>query len=617
MAEFTSLASIQTEPLELHPIGGQGALPTAPRRRLATGKLRCVLTRMNSAAKRLFLRERSLLVFGAVILAALMEWPSLRYANTTVPKDLIDPLAQAYLLSWPGHIWPIDPAQLWNTNTFFPELDSFAFSDSMLGYAPFSFFGDGTQAALIRINLLFVGVRALSLIGAYALVRQLGSSWAGALLAGVAFAFAPWTYSHSNHLNILSTGGIALAMAALCRGHGFSFTHGFESAKVRPGWALAGWLIAAWQISIGFALGLPFFYVLLSLCLLTGTAVVVSWIKHRRCPLPNRLLLADGLGGMIFGIITWYMATPSLRLVEHFPETKRSLGEIAYFSPRWQSFFTAPANSRFWGDVHAPLREHLVANRGAAIDEVTLFPGIMLLTCALLGVFFSIWLIWARIALLVAIFVSAVLAQGPRSAGGRYSYLVLYNHLPGWDAIRTPGRLVLWIILALAVLAAGFVSRVGKSLGEKSWKKLSAAVLVIPALLVGLEGSSAVAHPKAPAAPAAVQHAKGPMLVLPSSYPFNPRVMFWTIGTYTPTVNGSNALLPPRQGSIVAHALQIPDAASVSYLRNQGIRSVVVLRNEALDDSARRLLRVQARQLPPTVTRIQTSDAVTFVLKPV
>ncbi|PZS11143.1 MAG: hypothetical protein DLM55_02485 [Acidimicrobiales bacterium] len=552
-----------------------------------------------------------------MILAVLMEWPSLRYASTTVPKDLIDPLTQAYLLSWPGHIWPIDPAQLWNTNTFFPELDSFAFSDSMLGYAPFSFFGHGTQAALIRINLLFVGVRALSFIGAYALVRQLGSSWPGALLAGVAFAFAPWTYSHSNHLNILSTGGIALAMAALCRGHGFSFSKGFEHDKVRPGWALTGWLIAAWQISIGFALGLPFFYVLLSLCSLAGAAAIFSWIKHRRSPLPNRLLLADGLGGMIFGLITWYMVTPSLRLIEHFPETKRSLGEIAYFSPHWQSFFIAPANSRFWGDVHAPLREHLVAGRGAAIDEVTLFPGIILLACALLGVLFSIWRIWVRIALLVAICSSAVLAQGPWSAGGRYSYLALYNHLPGWDAIRTPGRLMLWIILALAVLAAGFVSRVGKSLGKNPRKKFIAAVLVIPALLVGLEGTSTTPHPKVPAAPIAVQHAKGPMLVLPSSYPFNPRVMFWTVGIYTPTVNGSNALLPPSQGSIVAHALQIPDAASVSYLRNQGIRSVVVLRDEALDDSARRLLGVQARQLPATVTRIQTPDAVTFVLKPV
>jgi|GEM_PF-5477687 len=104
--------------------------------------------------KKLFLREGNLVVLGAVILAALLEWPSLRHAGTTVPKDLGDPLAQAYLLSWPGHILPINPGQLWNTNTFFPEPDSFAYSDSLLGYAPFSFIGEGSQSAIVRINLL-------------------------------------------------------------------------------------------------------------------------------------------------------------------------------------------------------------------------------------------------------------------------------------------------------------------------------------------------------------------------------------------------------------------------------------------------------------------------------
>jgi len=132
--------------------------------------------------KKLFLREGNLVVLGAVILAALLEWPSLRHAGTTVPKDLGDPLAQAYLLSWPGHILPINPGQLWNTNTFFPEPDSFAYSDSLLGYAPFSFIGEGSQSAIVRINLLCVAVRALSFIGAYALVRQLGSNWLGAVL---------------------------------------------------------------------------------------------------------------------------------------------------------------------------------------------------------------------------------------------------------------------------------------------------------------------------------------------------------------------------------------------------------------------------------------------------
>lgn len=567
--------------------------------------------------KKLFLREGNLVVLGAVILAALLEWPSLRHAGTTVPKDLGDPLAQAYLLSWPGHILPINPGQLWNTNTFFPEPDSFAYSDSLLGYAPFSFIGEGSQSAIVRINLLCVAVRALSFIGAYALVRQLGSNWLGAVLAGMAFAFAPWTYAHAGHLNILSTGGIALSLAALCRGHGFSLSRGFERDKAQARWALVGWLIAAWQISIGFAIGLPFVYVLLGLCLLSGTAIAVSWIRQRQCPLPSRLLLANGVGGMIFGIVTLYMATPNLRLVERHGQTKRTPEEIRLFSPSWRGFFTAPSNSKAWGDKHAAWREQLLAGPNfKGIDEITLLPGFGLLACALAGVFFSIWHIWVRISLVAAIFVSAVLAMGTEIAGGRYSYLVLYNLLPGWDAIRTPGRLVLWSVLLLAVLAAGFVSQIGRTLAARTRKPLITAVLLIPALLVGLEGTSVTPHPKVPSTPAAIQHAEGPMLVLPSAYVYNTRVMLWTVGTFTPVVNGSSSLIPTSQSRIKETALQIPEVPGIDYLRAQGIRSVVVLRDDVRDTPAQRLLGVRDEQLPSTVTRVETTDAVTFILKP-
>ena len=106
------------------------------------------------------------------------------------------------------------------------------------------------------------------------------------------------------------------------------------------------------------------------------------------------------------------------------------------------------------------------------------------------------------------------------------------------------------------------------------------------------------------------------MLVLPSAYVYNTRVMLWTVGTFTPVVNGSSSLIPTSQSRIKETALQIPEVPGIDYLRAQGIRSVVVLRDDVRDTPAQRLLGVRDEQLPSTVTRVETTDAVTFILKP-
>src|SRR6266496_3698946 len=155
--------------------------------------------------------------------------------------------------------------------------------------------GDPSLAAGIRYNVLFILAFALASVGAYALVRQLGAGPIGAALAGIAYAYAPWRYSQTGHLHILSSGGIALALAMLARGHGLSLRDGYRRERTRPGWALAGWLVAAWQITIGFGIGVVFGYVLAG-CVLVGAA---AWLL-RRWRLPRRLVLFDLAGGLVF-----------------------------------------------------------------------------------------------------------------------------------------------------------------------------------------------------------------------------------------------------------------------------------------------------------------------------
>src|SRR6266511_3095690 len=119
--------------------------------------------------------EWTLAAAGSVALSAIMTWPTLREPTRTIPQDICDPTLQAWQMAWSGHALTHEPTQLGQSNACYPERYSFAYSDTLLGYAPAGMIGTGPVAALVRYNIMFVLAIALAFFGAYALVRQLGA----------------------------------------------------------------------------------------------------------------------------------------------------------------------------------------------------------------------------------------------------------------------------------------------------------------------------------------------------------------------------------------------------------------------------------------------------------
>lgn len=532
----------------------------------------------------LFVHEWTLAGLVGVLVAVGMTWPTLRYPQYTLPQDVWDPTLVAWLLSWPGHILVTDPAQLWHANAFYPESWSLAFSDSLLGYAPFGLIGEGPAAAILRYNIVFVLAHALAAVGAYALVRQLGSGRIGAAVAGAAYAYAPWLLAQAGHLHVISNGGIPLALAMLARGHGWSLRHGYRPQRRHAGWAFAGWLVAAWQISIGFAVGLPFAYILGLVVLITlvGWFVRRTWFWAVKRPFGWRLVLADLLGGAVFAATGALLSIPYFKVAELHPYAKRTVGELAAFSPPPGGFFTAPAESRIWGQLHEQARAGLPWP-----PEMTLLPGFMLYGLAVAGLFLSIWTVRQRLLLLLGVLVSAVLAMGTTFFSGTYTYLPLFEYLPGWNGLRTPGRLTLWTTLLLGILAAGAVSAFAERAREISaqervpprpgpWLRLA---MLLPLALVLAEGLNVTPHPIVPQQPAALRTAPGPLLVLPSDPGTDQHVMLWSTTSFQPIVNGGSGFTPARLAEIRQVTTTFPDRASVTYLRDLGVRTVVLLRD--------------------------------------
>ncbi|MEU9827695.1 hypothetical protein [Micromonospora chersina] len=542
-----------------------------------------VLTRPRRAVRavgRFLVHEWTLAAVASLGLAVLMTWPTLRYPRYTLPQDYWDPSLQSWQLAWSGHILLTDPGQLWSSNTFFPEPWSFAFSDTLLGYAPAGMIGVGPEDALLRYNILFVLAHALATFGAYALARQLGAGRIGGAVAGASYAYAPWLLAQAGHLHILSNGGIPLALAMLARGHGWSLRHGYRPRRRHAGWAFAGWLVAAWQLSLGFGIGLPFAYLLAGVVLVSA---VVWFVRRRRVkrPFGRRLFLADLLGGLVFAAVGAALAVPYFKVAELHPNAARTLGDIQLYSPPVSGFFTAPAESRIWGELHEGARAALPWH-----PEMTLLPGFVLYALAAGGLFFSVWRVRHRLFLLAGVLVTMSLAMGTRFLDGRFTYVPLFEHLPGWNGLRTPGRMMLWTTLLLGLLAAGaltaFCARVRELAAERvppwpgPWLRLAT---LVPLLLVVVEGLNVTPHLVVPRQPAVMRTVDGPMLVLPSSQNLDQPVMLWSTDRFQRMVNGGSGFTPNSQAQAREVTVSFPDFASVDYLRRRGVKNVVVLRD--------------------------------------
>jgi hypothetical protein len=551
------------------------------------------------------------LLLNAALPVALNGW-ELPDPTRTLPQDPWDPSLVTYLIAWVGHALVNDPASLWHTNGFFPAPYALAYSDSLLGYAPLAIIGSGPEAAILRYNIIFVLAQALAFVGAYALARQLGLGRTAAAVVGVAFAVAPWRLAQAGHLQVISTGGMALALAMLARGHGVRWRRGEDRPPTRPGWTLAGWMLAAWQLTLGFGIGLVFAYILLASCV----AGALWWLVRQRTRPRPALLLAGGAGGLVFAGVALLMAQPYLKVLERYPYTRRDAAWIELYSPPPRGLLTAPGESLIWGGVHAGVRGEF-----GVPGEMALLPGFALIALAAAGLIVSVWRVWVRVGLAAGVVATAVFALGTNGpAGGRAGYLALMD-LPGFDGLRTPGRLIIWTTLLLGLLAGGAVGAVVDRSHDAALQRglprpatMARLALLVPMLLVLAEGLGDTPRAAVPPAPPTLSTVAPPYLVLPTHPVGDMHVLFWSTDRFAATANGGSGVVPTEQQRTREMVMTFPDAASVDYLRGLGVRTVVVL-----PDLADGTPWQAAAEMPIDglgISREVTADAVVFSLSP-
>ena len=563
--------------------------------------------------------EALLALLAASVLVALVDVQVLLALPDGVPSDLGDPLLQAWQVAWDGHALSRAPGDLWDSNTFHPLPDSLAFSDALLGYAPAGLVGSGPDAAVLRYALLWLLAHVLSVWGAYLLARQLGCSPVAAAVCAVGYGVAPWRVAQQGHLHVLSLGGLPLVAALLLRAHAGLLRPGAAAAvrtgRARAAWAALAWLAACWQLSLGFAVGLPGAYALAVLVAVAAARAGLRAVgddpaaRRRRWRVARPVLAVDAAGAAAFAGVGLLLAQPYFRVADAFPQATRTVADLEIWSPPLTGFLTPHERSLLLGDATSAWRD-----TGRHVGEHDVGLGFVLVLLAVIGVVGSRR--WGPVRRLGLAGLAVLLVYlGAGTTVPLQPYVWVFEHLPGWEGIRTPGRLVVLAGLLVALLAAAGTDAVLDRLrtgGHRSAVAALAAALLLPGAVLA-EGLADVPAPDAPAAPVDLAALPAPLYVAQPTPLREVRVMLWSTDGFPAVANGLSGFVPDTVVQARERVRRLEEPDTVAFFHEElGVRTVVVP-DGALEDPLDVLLR-RYREAGLDVRR--TGDALVVDLRP-
>ncbi|HSD30013.1 MAG TPA: hypothetical protein VLL75_22125 [Vicinamibacteria bacterium] len=289
---------------------------------------------------------RGLLVAAALqgALAVAYTWPLAAHLADRVPVDGYDSLLNSFLLWWNAHRVPLTSGW-WNAPFFFPLGGTLALSETLLGPSlvttPLQYLG---ASPLLAHNVVYLLSYPLCGLAMHVLVLELGARREVALVAGLAFAFAPYRAVHLAHLQVLCAFWIPLVFLGL---------HRFLRAGRLRSLALAA---AAWTLQ-----GLTNGYLFLFLTVLVAAWTAWFVVPGRRWRALASMALAWSVASLV----------PLLLFVQYRPwHSKlgfvRLLDEIESLSADVLGFVSPPAALANWSlDLGLP-------------PESCVFPGITL-----------------------------------------------------------------------------------------------------------------------------------------------------------------------------------------------------------------------------------------------
>jgi hypothetical protein len=501
---------------------------------------------------------RAALASGLGVLAAVvMTWPLAAEFGSLGRVTSDDGRYAIWNVTWVARTLIESPLSLFDANIFYPHRIALAFSEinlvaGIVGIPTWLLTGN----PFATHNSALIFAFATSALGAYLLTRRLSGSRAAAAFAAVVFAFAPYFYSHTAHIQLLMGGGIPLSLLML---HRLA-----DAPSARRGLAL-GVAIAVQ--------GLACAYYGIFTGMMVGYAAL--FLAASRGLWRDKLYwMSIAIGAVVSIVIVLPFFLPFLQVQES--GFHRTLDESRRYSANLSAYLASPANA------HGAILDFSV--RFGRWTEV-LFPGVLAIVIGVAGAALgsvaprrsdrggardreTVWL-YGSLGLLIL-----WASFGP--AAGLYT--VLFKAVPIFSFMRAPSRFGVVIPLVLGVLGSLALARLqGRTRTVASLTLALAAAAEVS--VVPFPWEHATPFPSSYRMLAALPRA--PMAEFPFyggrvAFPLHTQYMLFSTAHWQPLLNGYSDHIPLdfRESAVILDSF--PSVDSFAVLRRRRVRYIGV-----------------------------------------
>jgi hypothetical protein len=483
-------------------------------------------------------------------------------------------------VSWVANALITSPGDLYDANIFYPHRRTLAFSEANIGAGALAVpVWAATKNALAAHNSVVLAAFTLSFVFTWFLTRQLIGDDAAAVTSAILFAFCPYVFAHTAHIQLLMTAGIPLSLLAFHR-----LVDSPSSARgVELGVALGlqGLFCAYYGVSAGLTVGYA--------------TLFYAWSRRLWTSRPYWTAVAIAAVMSIVIVLPFFL--PYL-VIQEDTGFSRSLEDAKTWSASVRSYLASGANAHSW---MLPLIRDW--------NRAVLFPGFVAVGLGLAGLVIAFrdrtaspgeWrfsagretaLLYASIAVL-----SFWASLGP-DAG---LYTLFYKTIPVFSFLRAPERMGVVVALSLAVLGGYTIRALRRGFPERRLAIGAGAAALSLFDLNALPFDWREARPIPPAYRQLASLPRGPLAEFPF---FDRRIDFHLHTTYMlnstvhwqPLLNGYSDHIPADFRTLATNLASFPSSASFDALRAERTRYLALHRgrrgygHQAWPDIERRL----------------------------
>ena len=490
--------------------------------------------------------EGLLVVLAATALTVLLTYPVAFHLDRIGRVNTDDGRWSIWVVSWVAHALTTDPTRLYHANIFYPHAYTLAYSEANLGAgligAPVWAL---TRNPYITHNVAFLVAFVLAFCGAYYLTRYLVGDRGAAFIAGILYAFCPFIFARTAHIQLLFIGLIPFCMLAF---------HRLVDRPTVTRATILGLLISAT------ALTCAYYGIFAVLMIGLGT---VTYAISRGLWRALDYWVAIGLAAFTSVGMTLPFFLPYLR-VQDEGGFVRTLQDASEYSANLGAWGASAAWAHRWWLAAIP-----------SYNEV-LFPGLLTVILGITGV-------WAMrrqrdtVALYLLIAVFAFWSSfGP--AAGLYS--LFYEVIPIFSFLRAPSRMGILLTLSLVVFAASAIALLLSKATRPGVAAVTISVLAIAELFTAPLTQFRPAKPFSPVYAVLSTLPRGAVAEFPywyERYDF-PRHAYYMLNStahWQPLINGYSDHIPADFRRSVLALSSFPSRESFDILARARARYVV------------------------------------------